>query len=295
MKVKYRRGLFRLWMVFTIAWVGYFSWLGVTSYRDVASSWKSVQRLGEEARELRTKAQAIDTNSTLGRTEYQRLQADNERIDDLIEIDMKRIRNHQADFEIAYIYGPTVPLLLLLLFPIGSFVIREFAPERSQNADSASELGGKTAQMDANVVCGTGKQEPSSEVSIPISGNSLATGVYCAACGKNTAHDGQYCSICGRSKAMAEKFASANKNERRDNVRRIWMTAGGFVLLVIALATLYSLSPADSSRASRRVWDAFVGTSGVLLILAALGYVLYLVVIGLRRIYRYFGDKRAKT
>lgn len=293
MKVNYRRGLFRLWMVFTIAWVGYFGWLGVTSYREAASLRELAQRLWEERDELSAQAKALDPNSAMGESQYRRLHAEAESLRDEGMRYGKWAMNRDDDLEFAYIYGPTVPLLLLLLFPIGSFVVRGFSAERSKDADSANKLVGKTAQLDANVVYE--EQPPSSEVVLQSSVNPLAPGIYCPPCGKNTVHDGQYCSICGRSRGMAEKLASAKKNERRNNVRRIWMTAAGLVLIIVVLATLYSSSPADFSRASRRGSDAFVGTFGVLLVTATLGLVLYLVVIALRRIYRYFRDRQAKT
>jgi hypothetical protein len=127
--LNYRRGLLRLWLVFTIPWVSYFAWSGITaygyaeSYGDVARSYANmvVQMNASE------RSAPEYSSEYLTKANYREKAAQYRKDRDEA---LETAWAFREEVEQAYTFGPTVPLVLLVSYFIGTFVIRGFTQGR---------------------------------------------------------------------------------------------------------------------------------------------------------------------
>ncbi len=97
--------LFRLWIVFAVIWVGYCGYHGYADYRQA-----ELARLDAEGWR--------DSATNFARTEEAKTIAFNAAFDA-----SAKNRRHIEDLKSKIQYGLAVPLALLALFPIASFVV----------------------------------------------------------------------------------------------------------------------------------------------------------------------------
>src|SRR2546421_11938946 len=97
--------LFRLWIVFTVLWVGYFGYLGYIDYRNAESERLDAERWTNSA-------------TNFARTDEARAIAFNAASDS-----STRSRRHIDALASKVQYGLAVPLALLALFPICAFIV----------------------------------------------------------------------------------------------------------------------------------------------------------------------------
>lgn len=97
--------LFRLWIVFTVLWAGYFGYIGYVDYRNAES-----EKLESES--------WTNSATNFARTEEARAIAFN-----AASNASTRNRRHMDAFASKVQYGLAVPLALLALFPICAFIV----------------------------------------------------------------------------------------------------------------------------------------------------------------------------
>ena len=289
--MNYRRGFFRLWIIFTVLWAGYFLWLGVSSHRNIKDTEDYIQL----HRDFRDKALARGSETTAKENQeiifqYRQFQ-----------------RDDRESIEFASTYGPTVPIILLLLYPVFIFIRRGFssdqAPtktERAIKSDSSTSTAIEQTPASPEAVSlksvhevaappkdvagiqeiasakkSTAEEKPaSSKVTASRTQGIGTSGAYCRACDANTTFDGKYCSVCGTAKELSKHIDSTRRNEARDKGTNGEGKLNFGKAVQVCLIHKYATFVGRASRSE--LWWFFLFQTLLLLIASAIHPLLYI-------------------
>lgn len=130
--IDWNRGAFRLWLIITLVWGGYFAWSGYKAYRDRQDAYQEALEWSGRIDKCVEKLDKVKTQA-----EKERLSESFDNDQHAFALCMDWSNAAAGQLQIAYTWGPAIPLGLPVIWFLGGWVLRGLRPRSPANRRSS--------------------------------------------------------------------------------------------------------------------------------------------------------------